>query len=84
MRWRQADQRFKVILRYISNLRPALATQEHLNFKKLIMVSSPSVAPIVISPATLEPVAVIGVLWTSVLEQVWCTLEGGIEKCEEL
>lgn len=46
------------------------------------MVSSPSTAPIVVSPETLEPVAVISVVWTFVLEQVWFALENGVEKYE--
>lgn len=48
------------------------------------MVSSPSIAPIVVSPATLEPVAVISVVWTFVLEQVWFALESRVEKYEGL
>lgn len=48
------------------------------------MVSSPSIAPIVVSSATLEPVAVIGVVWTFVLEQVWFALKSRVEKYKGL
>lgn len=48
------------------------------------MVSSPSIAPIVVSPATLEPGAVISVVWTFMLEQVWFALESGVEKYKGL
>lgn len=37
-----------------------------------------------LSPATLEPVEVVSVVWTFVLEQVWFALESRVEKYEGL